>query len=181
MYNEIKICLQAYTYVLIPRSTKVLRQRYKHVHRREAFNKWRTIQLVLPGVQGQGQGRAGWVISLPMLSSQSMLTLKAFLAKPIWSSLDAALYVVRSLSVINSDTQQKGPSLKDQFPLVQKVAEGKCVTTCDNWPYQHCKVFIFLAVQDSSKGDIVTQWVWQWVIFSRCRRRMWPFWQRQRY
>ena len=86
-----------------------------------------------------------------------MLTLKAFLAKPIWSSLDAALYIARSLSVINSDTQQKRPSLKDQFPLVQKVAVGKCVTTCDNWPYQHCKVFIFLAVKDSSKGDIVTQ------------------------
>ena len=97
MYNEIKICLQAYTYVLIPRSTKVLRQRYKHVHRREAFNKWRTIQLVLPGVQGQGQGRAGWVISLPMLSSQSMLTLKAFLAKPIWSSLDAAIRIIHML------------------------------------------------------------------------------------
>ena len=90
-------------------------------------------------------------------------------------------YVVPSLFAINSDTQQKRQSLKDQFPLVQKVAGGKCVTTCDNWPYQHCKVFIFLALQDSSKGDIFTQWVWQWVIFSRCRRRMWPFWQRQRY
>ena len=87
-----------------------------------------------------------------------MLTLKAFLAKLIWSSL-AALYVLQSLFVINSDTQQKRQSLKDQFPLVQKVAGGKCVTTCDNWPYQHCKVFIFLAVQDSSKGDIVTQGV----------------------
>ena len=86
-----------------------------------------------------------------------MLTLKAFLAKPIWSSLDAALYVVRSHSVINSDTQQRRQSLKDQFPLVQKVAGGKCVTTCDNWPYQHCKVFIFLAVQDNTKGDVVTQ------------------------
>ena len=85
-----------------------------------------------------------------------MLTLKAFLAKLIWSSL-AALYVLQSLFVINSDTQQKRQSLKDQFPLVKKVAKGKCVTTCDNWPYQHCKVFIFLAVQYSSKGDIVTQ------------------------
>ena len=59
--------------------------------------------------------------------------------------------------LINSDTQQKRQSLKDQFPLGQKVAEGKCVTTCDNWPYQHCKVFIFLAVQDNTKGDVVTQ------------------------
>ena len=72
--------------------------------------------------------------------------------------LQSALYICCAVTFCNqSDTQQKRQSLKDQFPLVRKVAEGKCVTTCDNWPYQHCKVFIFLAVQDSSKGDIVTQ------------------------